>query len=128
MASNIIKNIVITTLLFLVIDSIYLRSIKTMANDLVFNIQGSKLKLNLIGAFFSYLCIIIIFNYFVIYKKGNLLDSFLLGLLTYGIFEGTSKALFTKWTYEFMIIDTLWGGILFASVLYLFRMIIKKLP
>ena len=125
MSSNIIKNIIITTLLFLVIDSIYLKLIKTMADDLVFNIQGSKLKLNLIGAFFSYLCIIVIFNYFVIFKKGNLIDSFLLGLLTYGIFEGTSKALFTKWTYEFMIIDTLWGGILFASVLYFFKIIVK---
>tara|TARA_Y100000991_G_scaffold173531_1_gene135378 strand:+ start:711 stop:1094 length:384 start_codon:yes stop_codon:yes gene_type:complete len=116
MTSNIIKNIVVTTFLFLIIDSIYLKFLKTMADKLVFNIQGSKLKLNYTGAFFSYLCIIILFNYFVIYKKGSLLDSFLLGFLTYGIFEGTSKALFSKWTYDFMLIDTVWGGILFSLV------------
>ena len=87
-----------------------------MADDLVFNIQGNKLRLNYIGALFSYLCIVFIFNYFIIYKKATLLDSFLLGFLTYGIFEGTSKALFSKWTYNFMIIDTIWGGLLFSLV------------
>lgn len=116
MTSNIIKNIVVTTFLFLIIDSIYLSFIKTMADKLVFDIQGSKLKLNYMGAMFSYICIVSIFYYFIIYKKGTLLDSFLLGFLTYGIFEGTSKALFSKWTYDFMLIDTVWGGILFSLV------------
>ena len=52
MTSNIIKNIVVTTFLFLIIDSIYLSFIKTMADKLVFDIQGSKLKLNYMGAMF----------------------------------------------------------------------------
>ena len=128
MQSNIIKNILVSTVLFLAIDSVYLTLSKTLFNSLVKSIQGNEIKLNLDGAIFAYLCIVLIFNYFIIQKNGGFMDAFLLGLLTYGIFEGTNKAIFSKWSVKAMIIDTVWGGILFASVLYFFRIIIKKIP
>lgn len=128
MQSNIIKNILVSTVLFLAIDSVYLTLSKTLFNSLVKSIQGNEIKLNLDGAIFAYLCIVLIFNYFIIQKNGGLMDAFLLGLLTYGIFEGTNRAIFSKWSVKAMIIDTVWGGILFASVLYFFRIVIKKIP
>tara|TARA_B100001093_G_C26529611_1_gene885425 strand:- start:264 stop:650 length:387 start_codon:yes stop_codon:yes gene_type:complete len=128
MQSNIIKNILVSTVLFLAIDSVYLTLSKTLFNTLVKSIQGNEIKLNLDGAIFAYLCIVLIFNYFIIQKNGGLMDAFLLGLLTYGIFEGTNRAIFSKWSVKAMIIDTVWGGILFASVLYFFRIVIKKIP
>lgn len=128
MQSNIIKNILVSTVLFLAIDSVYLTLSKTLFNSLVKSIQGNEIKLNLDGAIFAYLCIVLIFNYFIIQKNGGFMDAFLLGLLTYGIFEGTNRAIFSKWSVKAMIIDTVWGGILFASVLYFFRIIIKKIP
>jgi len=128
MQSNIIKNILVSTVLFLAIDSVYLTLSKTLFNSLVKSIQGNEIKLNLDGAIFAYLCIVLIFNYFIIQKNGGLMDAFLLGLLTYGIFEGTNRAIFSKWSVKAMIIDTVWGGVLFASVLYFFRILIKKIP
>lgn len=128
MQSNIIKNILVSIVLFLAIDSIYLTLSKTLFNSLVKSIQGNEIKLNLDGAIVSYLCIVLIFNYFIIQKNGGFMDAFLLGFLTYGIFEGTNRAIFSKWSVKAMIIDTVWGGILFASVLYFFRIVIKKIP
>ena len=128
MQSNIIKNILVSTVLFLAIDSVYLTLSKTLFNSLVKSIQGNEIKLNLDGAIVAYLCIVLIFNYFIIQKNGGLMDAFLLGLLTYGIFEGTNRAIFSKWSVKAMIIDTVWGGVLFASVLYFFRILIKKIP
>ena len=128
MQSNITKNILVSIVLFLAIDSIYLTLSKTLFNSLVKSIQGNEIKLNLDGAIVSYLCIVLIFNYFIIQKNGGFMDAFLLGFLTYGIFEGTNRAIFSKWSVKAMIIDTVWGGILFASVLYFFRIVIKKIP
>jgi uncharacterized membrane protein len=51
------------------------------------------------------------------------LDAFLLGLVIYGTFDFTNMALFKKWSLTTSIIDTLWGGTLFALSTY----IIKKL-
>ena len=125
MSSNIIKKILITSVLFIAIDFVYLKSLKPITEKMIYNIQGSKMKFDYGGAIFAYFCIIALFNYFIIHKNGSIMDAFLLGLLTYGIFEGTNRAIFSKWTVQFMAIDTLWGGILFATVLYIFKTIIK---
>ena len=125
MSSNIIKNLITTSVLFVIIDSIYLSLSKPLFNKLIKDIQGSNLTLRLDGALFAYLCIVLVFNYFIINKNAGIKDAFLLGLLTYGIFEGTNRAIFSKWSTQAMIIDTLWGGILFASVLYVYKKIIK---
>jgi uncharacterized membrane protein len=45
-------------------------------------------------------------------------DAFLLGLVIYGVYETTNWALFSKWSPMSVIIDTLWGGILFAATTY----------
>ena len=125
MSSNIIKKILITSVLFIAIDFVYLKSLKPLTEKMIYNIQGSKMKFDYGGAIFAYICIIAFINYFIIHKNGSIMDAFLLGLLTYGIFEGTNRAIFSKWTVQFMAIDTLWGGILFATVLYIFKIIIK---
>lgn len=118
-----IKQIIISTVLFILIDSIYLKLVSPLFNKLINKIQGSDIKLRLDGALYAYICIVFVFNYFILNKNGTLLDAFLLGFLTYGIYEGTNRAIFSKWSLDVMIIDSLWGGILFSLV----YTIIKKL-
>lgn len=120
------KNILISTVLFILIDSIYLKLVSPLFNKLIKNIQGSNIKLRLDGAIYAYICIVLIFNYFIIHKKGKLLDAFMLGFLTYGIFEGTNRALFSKWTINVMLIDSLWGGILFSLVFIIMKLYYKE--
>ena len=118
-----IKQIIISTVLFILIDSIYLKLVSPLFNKLINKIQGSDIKLRFDGALYAYICIVFVFNYFILNKNGTLLDAFLLGFLTYGIYEGTNRAIFSKWSLDVMIIDSLWGGILFSLV----YTIIKKL-
>ena len=110
------KRIMISTVLFILIDSIYLKLVSPLFNKLINNIQGTDIKLRLDGALYAYICIVLVFNYFILHKNGTLLDAFLLGLLTYGIYEGTNRAIFSKWSLDVMLIDSLWGGILFSLV------------
>jgi uncharacterized membrane protein len=41
-------------------------------------------------------------------------DAFFLGILIYGVYESTTYAILKQWKLKTLIIDTLWGGILFA--------------
>lgn len=120
------KNILISTVLFILIDSIYLKLVSPIFNKVIKNIQGNNINLKLDGAIYAYICIVLIFNYFIIHKKGKLLDAFMLGFLTYGIFEGTNRALFSKWTINVMLVDSLWGGILFSLVFIVMKLYYKE--
>ena len=58
-------------------------------------------------------------NYFVLLnkklsKKQKLIDALILGLVIYGVFETTNLAIFDNWLKEAVIIDTVWGSILFT--------------
>ena len=60
-------------------------------------------------------------NYFIIKPKRSISDAFLLGLVIYGTYETTNWAIFTKWSIQTVIIDTLWGGTLFALTAFIVR-------
>lgn len=115
----------ISSILILLIDSVYLNLFSGYFANQVKNVQNSSLKLNLTGAVLAYLFIIIIFNYFVIGFKMNLSESFLLGLSVYGVYEGTTYALFKNWSLMSVFIDTLWGGILFFLTNYIMQLLKK---
>ena len=38
----------------------------------------------------------------------------ILGAVIYGVYEGTSYALLKNWKISTVIVDTLWGGVLFG--------------
>ena len=78
------------------------------------SVQGSTPQMNFLGVILCYIFLIIGLNYFIIKPNKSVQDAFLLGLVIYGVFETTNMALFTKWEWLTVIIDTLWGGILFA--------------
>lgn len=115
----------ISSILILLIDSVYLNLFSGYFANQVKNVQNSSLKLNLTGAALAYLFIIIIFNYFVIGFKMNLSESFLLGLSVYGVYEGTTYAIFKNWSLLSVFIDTLWGGVLFFLTNYIMQLLKK---
>ena len=108
----------ISAILIVVFDSVYLNMIKGYFGKQVMNVQGETMKVNMTGAVLCYVFLIFGLNYFIIRKRASVTDAFLLGLVIYGVFELTNKALFKNWWYSSVIIDTLWGGILFALVTY----------
>ena len=59
-----VKRIIISTVLFILIDSIYLKLVSPLFNKLINNIQGSDIKLRFDGALYAYICIVFVFNYF----------------------------------------------------------------
>lgn len=117
----------VSTIILLVLDSIYLFSIQTQFQKQIFVVQGSKMELNITAAILTYIFIIISLHYFILDENKSILDAFVLGLCTYAVYDFTTLALLKKWSWNLAIMDTLWGGVLFALTTYIYKIVTKKL-
>jgi uncharacterized membrane protein len=105
------------------IDFIYLNVIKDFFKKQIQSVQGSQIEINFLGAALCYIFLIAGINYFIIKPRKSVTDAFLLGIVIYGVYETTNYALFKNWSILTVIIDTLWGGLLFASTTYIVNML-----
>ncbi len=113
----------ISAIVFISIDFIYLNVMKNYFNKQIQDIQGSKIELNFLGAALCYIFLITGLNYFIIKPRKSINEAFLLGLVIYGVYETTNYAMFKKWSIITVIMDTLWGGLLFASTTYIINLL-----
>ena len=113
----------ISAFIFISIDFIYLNLIKGYFFNQIKMVQNSNPKINYLGAALCYLLLITGINYFIIIPKKSIQDAFLLGIIIYGVYETTNYALFTNWSILTVFMDTLWGGILFASTCYIIKLL-----
>ena len=89
-------------------------------------IQNKTMTINVLGVLLCYIFLIFGINYFIIKPKRSVQDAFLLGLIIYGVYETTNLATFSDWSLFMVVMDTLWGGVLFALTTYivsLFRIV-----
>ena len=111
--------VLVSGVVMLLLDFVYLSSTSHFFNDVVKGIQGRKIRFNMIGAIICYPLLFLGLNYFVLLnkklsKKQKIIDALILGLVIYGVFETTNLAIFDNWLKEAVIIDTVWGGLLFT--------------
>jgi uncharacterized membrane protein len=111
--------LLVSAILLVVIDSIYLTLIKSFFTKQIQSVQGDPVTVNMVGLVLCYIFLISGINYFIITPNRPVNDAFLLGLIIYGVYETTNYALFKNWSILTVIIDTLWGAILFALTTYL---------
>jgi len=113
----------VSAIIFISIDFIYLNVMKGYFNNQIQSVQGSAPKMNYLGAAICYILLIAGINYFIIKPRKSVSDAFLLGIIIYGVYETTNLALFKNWSILTVIIDTLWGGLLFAATTYIVNLI-----
>jgi len=125
-----IINIIYIAIIMLVIDSIYLTLIKGFFNKQIKTIQGSDIKLNYLGAAICYPIMIFGLYYFIIKNKKNyknnyqiVRDAIIFGWIIYGVYESTNLAVFKKWDLKTVLVDGIWGGILFGLTTYIYLLI-----
>ena len=108
----------LSAIILISLDFVYLSMIKGYFSNQVKSVQGTPVKINFLGAAICYIFLIIGLNYFIIKPRKSVADAFLLGLVIYGVYETTNYALFSNWSILTVIMDTLWGGSLFAITTY----------
>ena len=113
----------ISAIVFITTDFIYLNVIKNYFFNQIKQVQGTEPKVNFLGVALCYIFLIAGINYFIIKPRKSVNDAFLLGIVIYGVYETTNYALFKNWSIITVIMDTLWGGLLFAFTTYIVNML-----
>ena len=111
-----LKLFIIVLVVYLIIDSIWLKSAtNSVYRPVIKAVQNRDIKFNMLGAMVAYLLLTLGVYYFVLEegyqsnKKKLIIRAALFGLIGYGIYNGTNNAIFVNWDYRVCIIDTLWG-------------------
>ena len=109
-----IRDFIKIAIIILIIDSIYLYTIgRALFVPTINRIQGNMINFDYRAALLCYLLLAYGLYHFIIKEKGKPREAFKLGLIIYGVYETTNMALFNEWKWDMVIVDSIWGGILF---------------
>jgi uncharacterized membrane protein len=111
---NILQDILLPGIILIILDSIYLTANKKFFAEQIASVQRVSIQMRLEGALLCYALIIFGLYYFILRTHASPWNALLLGLFVYGVYETTNYATFKKWKWQMVVIDTLWGGALFA--------------
>jgi uncharacterized membrane protein len=107
----------------MLIDLIWIVGNKEAHFKQVFDIQQTPLVLDKVAGLLFYILAGIGFSKFIkVYSKTKeeaFKNGALLGLLMYGTFDFTNKAIFTNYKWDYAIKDMLWGTFALGSASYL---------
>lgn len=115
-----IQKIILLGIIFALTDSVYLSSISGHFNNLLIKIQGSPITLKPIETILAYVALVFSLYYFILKDKRPIFEAGLLGWSIYAVYEFTNAAIFKKWGWTTVLIDTLWGGILYMIVTWIY--------
>jgi uncharacterized membrane protein len=116
MQVNVPLRVIISGIILLALDLTYISLASSFFAKQITLVQTLPVKINYIAAIISYIVIIFAINYFILNNDASVLDAFLLGFSIYAIYELTNYSLLRNWQFKTVVVDTLWGGILFATV------------
>ena len=111
---NKIPSLVIASITMITLDAMFLNTLRSYFNYQVSLVQGSDIKFKILPAIFVYISMVFGLYYFIIRERKTIKDAFLLGVVINSVFELTNMTIFNKWKLSSVILDTLWGGTLFA--------------
>ena len=133
-----ITDLIVIAVIVLGLDAVFLTLSKDMFARQVMLVQGTAMKVNIPSAAICYVLIVVGLYYFVLRHiivpnatsaaasiqtmrlNDGIKAAFFLGILVYGVYETTTLAILRNWSPMTSLIDTTWGGTLFALSAYLF--------
>ena len=138
-----ITNLIVVAVIILALDAVFLTLSKDLFARQVMVVQGSAMKVNIPSAAVCYALIVVGLYYFVLrhiivpgssasasaiqtMRLGDgVRNAFFLGILVYGVYETTTLAILKNWSPMTAVIDTAWGGVLFAATAYLYARLLR---
>jgi len=110
-----VKELLVSTIVLFILDYTYISINLRAFQDQITTVQRVVMQLKPEGAVICYILLIFALNYFIIKNNRSIMDAFALGLVIYGVYDSTNYAMLKKWNPYLAIMDTLWGGVLFAT-------------
>jgi uncharacterized membrane protein len=109
-----IISIIIITIVFLALDFMwFIVSVPNLYKPLFEKIQKEELELRLLSGLYAWTLLALSVYYFVLPKSNDVYEAgfygALMGLIIYGVYNGTNYATFKDWTMTAFLFDNLWG-------------------
>lgn len=111
--------------LLIIIDGIFLWVMSGHFHAVIKQVQHSRMELRPIYAIACYVFMVVVLYKFIIKPRKSPMDAFVLGVCVYGIYETTNLAILKDWLLSTAVIDTMWGGLLFALVTMITQQFIR---
>lgn len=133
-----LTDLIVVAVIVLALDAVFLTLTKDLFARQVMLVQGTAMKVNIPSAAICYILIVVGLYYFVLrhvivpnatsaaaalqtMRIGDgIKTAFFLGIVVYGVYETTTLAILRNWSPTTALIDTTWGGTLFALSTYIF--------
>lgn len=119
--------IIISAIIMLLLDSAFIYGSSNIFSSQIIAVQRSPIQLNIASAIACYFFLIFGLYYFILRERKSIFTAFLLGVVIYGVYETTSMALLKNWKLTTVLMDTTWGGVLFATTTYLTYFLSSKM-
>ena len=107
-----LKKLVITIVVLIVVDTLWLFTGGQFAIRMTERIQGAPVVFRYGAALIVYIALAYLHNTFAT----SIREAFALGLSTYAVYDFTNYALLKDYDVRFAVADTVWGGVLFSMV------------
>lgn len=111
---NMVYDVLLIGVIMVVVDAMYLSGFANFYKNVIMSVQSSPLKMNYLAASLCYLVLVFGLYYFIVSRKETILNAMLLGWVVYFVYEFTNKAILNKWSWMAVLIDGVWGGLLFG--------------
>jgi len=118
------KLLLISTVIFPLIDYVYLSRVSGHFSELVKKITKEEMVFNFPKAVGAYFFLILGLYYFILKDlnqdnlKEKILSAMILGWVIYGTYDFTTGTILKDYDWNTMIMDTVWGGILYGLVTF----------
>ena len=99
----------------IVLDGVFIYLSSSIFGLQILSVQHSALQINMYAAALCYAVLVAGLYYFILYLGRSVKEAFLLGFVVYAVYELTNKALLKNWNWSTVVLDSLWGGTLFAT-------------
>jgi uncharacterized membrane protein len=121
---NTVTRLLMATVILLAVDFLYLSFSSTFAKAMFERIQGSPMKFNYLAAAIVYLVLAYLLTRPYV---DSATTAFGLGAATYAVYDFTNLATLKNYSVQFAIMDTLWGGSLFALAHFIYTTLLARL-
>jgi uncharacterized membrane protein len=116
-------SIFISVFILFILDYIYLTATKSFSHEMILNVQHKDHNPRIFSTLLCYIIVHLGLWFFVLRGHRPPIEAVYLGLVIYGAYETTNYAIFNDWRWEMVVMDTMWGGILFGLTTYLTYMV-----
>lgn len=121
---NTFTSILLAAGLLIAVDTIYLSTVGRYATAMFAKIQGSPVRFNYLAAVIVYLALAYLLTRPFVDSWKTAMG---LGAAVYAVYDFTNLATLEDYSVQFAMIDTVWGGVLFAAAHFLYKVLEERI-